>query len=141
MQKAKIDWLGWGLIVLFLLFLLGLSFDGLHCPMWHEKEFAARHNLDEMVRALNAYYTEYGVMPKGNDAEVLAALQRKNPRDIMFYEPGSRHLNSKGELLDPWGTPYRIGATKPGYAWAYSCGANKIDEGGAWGSDDVSSWQ
>jgi len=140
-QKAKIDWLGWGLIVLFLLFLLSLSFDGLRCPIWHGKELAARHSLDEIVYALNAYYFEYGVMPKGSGAEVLAALRGKNLKDIRFYEPGSRHLNLKGELLDPWGTPYRIGATKSGYAWAYSCGANKTDEGGAWGSDDVSSWQ
>jgi hypothetical protein len=58
--------------------------------------------------ACRAYQTEYGLPPAGDNATIAKALRGANPRGIMFYEFASRDINSNGEAIDAWGTPYKL---------------------------------
>jgi len=95
----------------------------------------------QIVGALKLYYSEYGVMPQGNNAGLMDALRRDNPRKIAFLEVLERDLDVNGEFVDPWKSPYRIDVSEPEFPRAYSCGKNRLDDGGRLGSDDICSWQ
>ena len=81
---------------------------------------------------------EHGAYPEGTTAEICALLlgrdvRGQNPKQLGYIDAQANELNASGEFVDPWGTPYRIiihSAPR-----VYSCGPNKIDEGGA--GDDV----
>ncbi len=63
--------------------------------------------LGNMRTAVRQYGSMFGGNPVGNNAEITAQLNGKNPRHISFInaDTGMR-LNGNGELVDPWGTPY-----------------------------------
>ena len=61
-----------------------------------------------MQIACKSYQTEYGSLPAGNNTDITSALRGANPRNIVFFELRSRDMNSLGEVIDPWGTPYRF---------------------------------
>ena len=48
--------------------------------------------------------------PVGENAEVTAALSGANPLRFAFLPRGHRAVNSRGELCDRWGTPFRFHA-------------------------------
>ena len=50
-------------------------------------------------------------------------------------------MNAKGELTDPWGTPYRFDLSDPKSPRVWSCARNRKDDGGAQSSDDIVSWR
>lgn len=58
--------------------------------------------------ALIEYHAAYGEFPEGDRAEILKRLQGKNKKDKVFFESPRESMNDAGELLDPWGTPFRI---------------------------------
>jgi hypothetical protein len=64
-----------------------------------------------------------------------------NPRKIVFIEVRETRINTQGEFVDPWGTPYRIDVSKPDAPRVWSCGPNRKDENGADGSDDIVGWR
>ncbi|HWB60612.1 MAG TPA: hypothetical protein VG733_14050 [Chthoniobacteraceae bacterium] len=92
-----------------------------------------------IVAALRAYCTANHVMPAGNAAQIAAALCGDN-KQKQEYLQAKIPKNKAGELVDPWGTPYRIQILNPEIPRAYSCGPNKKDEGGETGTDDIVSW-
>ena len=94
-----------------------------------------------MVYAMKTYATEYGRPVSGSPQEILAALSGQNERQIVFFQPNSIRTNALGELIDPWGVPYRFDLSKPEAPRIWSCGPNRKDEGGAEGSDDIVSWR
>jgi hypothetical protein len=100
-------------------------------------ELVAPHELWMIVTALRSWYGIHHSMPSGGPAQIVKALCSVNflPPDVL-----TARANAKGEYLDPWGTPYRIDASNPKFPWAYSCGPDKKDDGGAPGSDDIVSW-
>lgn len=61
-----------------------------------------------LVASVKAYVAEYGERPPAEHAELLSALRGENPKEIVFFECAPEALNANGELLDPWGTPFRI---------------------------------
>lgn len=91
----------------------------------------AKHDVSELVIALNAYAIKFGRPPAGTTAEICAQLAGQNPT----HEPvvDSYEMNAAGEFIDPWGTPYRL-VSGP-LIRAYSCGPNATDEQG--GGDDI----
>ena len=42
----------------------------------------------------------------GDNAEVTAALLGRNPKGIAYLPATGKFMNSQGELIDRWGTPY-----------------------------------
>ena len=124
-------------IVLLSGFLFPLSGSRVHTSA---RIMQAKNDLHNIVTASEAYHTEFGVMPTGGNAQIVEMLHGKNAKEIIFFDYPPKQLSPTHELLDPWGVPYRIGISIDGYLWAYSCGKNKRDDGGAPKSDDVVSW-
>jgi len=58
--------------------------------------------------ACKAYYAEYGSYPAGDNAAIVRQFRGDNPHKTVFLEVESRDLSSSGEVIDPWGTPYKF---------------------------------
>jgi hypothetical protein len=101
----------------------------------------ARTEAAGLVAAMRLYVTEYGSAVSGDSAQMVAMLQGQNQRKIVFFEPRTDRINANGELIDPWGAPYRFDLSRPGEPRIWSCGPDRKDDGGAAGSDDIVSWR
>jgi len=44
--------------------------------------------------------------PVGTNEEITQALRGENPKRINFLTADGNRVNSQGELVDTWGTPY-----------------------------------
>jgi len=125
------------------------------------KRFNAISDINLLNKSLEMYVTENGSLPKiaataspeGANAAVVKELLNINKiRNSPYIEVPRVHLDSKGALLDPWGTPYlvilgsqskvgvQVGDQSLNQKWAiWSCGKNKINE---WGrGDDICGWK
>src|SRR4051794_14070105 len=58
--------------------------------------------------ALSQYHTEFGEYPSGTKANILTTLLGENSKKILFLHVDPTLINSTGELMDPWKTPYKI---------------------------------
>jgi hypothetical protein len=102
----------------------------------------ARRDVRRIVEGIRLYYNENHAMPSTGNAAIIGVLNGGNANHMHYgvvFDP-KRDFNEARELLDPWGTPYRIDTSNPKFPWAYSCGPDKKDDGGAPGSDDIVSW-
>ena len=63
--------------------------------------------LENLRTDFHQYQSKFGGNPVGTNLEITRALNGENSRQIRFLrmEDGMR-VNSKGELIDTWGTPY-----------------------------------
>jgi hypothetical protein len=52
------------------------------------------------------YRLRLGENPVGTNDEITKALAGANSKGVRFLPAEGAHLNAKGELIDPWGTPY-----------------------------------
>lgn len=94
-----------------LLSLLGLV-SLLSLPLLFNRQEPGERHVDAQMRvlltALQSYESQYGNYPTGSEVVILKALTGANPRKMNFLVLGSWHTNTLGELLDPWGMPFRI---------------------------------
>jgi len=65
------------------------------------------HILDELFGAFHTNFPRLG-NPVGENHEITAALAGANPVQFVFISPRHRAINSRGELCDRWGTPFRF---------------------------------
>jgi type II secretory pathway pseudopilin PulG len=65
-------------------------------------------DVDNLFIALQQYKERVGSYPVGNNAEVAKALQGNNSKNLIILVGRKQDLDSKGEFVDPWGTPLRI---------------------------------
>jgi hypothetical protein len=86
---------------------------GYHCCPAIPAINAEREGVPQIVRdtatihvAIRLYRSEFGTLPAGDSLAISRALTGANPKSIIFIE--LRAQSPQGELLDPWGTPYRI---------------------------------
>jgi type II secretory pathway pseudopilin PulG len=127
-----------GITALILSLLPGVSLD----TNRNRPRAEARFFVSALLSATSAYAAEYGAPVSGSSpAQILAALRGKNQREIIFFDAAPSRFNAKGELIDPWGTPYRFDLSNPKQPRIWSCGPNRKDENGAEGSDDIVSWR
>lgn len=59
-----------------------------------------------MQKTIRLYGSTFGGNPVGTNPEITRQLQGENPKRINFLKPDGNRVNSNGELVDPWGTPY-----------------------------------
>ena len=102
----------------------------------------AEHDIDQLVLALNGFARENGRYPRGTTAEIAKLLlgeevKGQNPKHLDYIEAKSYEMNSTGEFIDPWGSPYHISCD--GGPRIYSDGPNRVDEFGQ--GDDITSWR
>ena len=95
-----------------------------------------------LIAALLNYRKEYGQFPEGGAGEIMSALRGKNEKEVVFIDPPPTALNDLGEMLDPWGTPFRITFDKTSnMPKIHSAGPNqKFEEKPGKHSDDYYSW-
>jgi hypothetical protein len=93
----------------------------------------------KLLEAFEAYHAEYDAYPDGSPAEIGRALRGDNEKQIVFLQGPEQSHNEDGELLDPWGTPFKITfdaeTQKP---LIHSAGKNRLFEEHG---DDYRSWQ
>ena len=93
-------------------------------------------DVDNLFYALQQYKERVGSYPVGNNAEVAKSLLGNNPKSLIILVGRKQNLNSKGEFIDPWGTPLRIYFSGEGVL-VRSAGPNKrFDDSTVLNSDD-----
>jgi len=65
-------------------------------------------DVDDLFYALQQYKERVGSYPTGSNAEVVNALQGHNSKNLIILVGRKKDINTKGEFVDPWGTPLRI---------------------------------
>lgn len=95
-----------------------------------ENEAAA--DVQRLTRLLRDYRTIAGDNPIGSNAEIVQALSGDNPKQAKIL-PGDLPLNSSGELVDRWGTPYFFHQLSRTSMEIRSAGSDRR----MWTSDDV----
>jgi hypothetical protein len=93
-------------------------------------------DVDNLFYALQQYKERVGSYPVGNNAEVAKALMGGNPKSLIILVGRKQNVNTKGEFVDPWGTPLRIYFSGEGVL-VRSAGPNKrFDDSTVLNSDD-----
>ena len=77
-------------------------------------------------RMVTDYHTLTGENPVGTNAEIMAAVMGKNPRQATLGPPEGFSLNPQGELVDEWGTPYFFHQLSRDVMEIHSAGPDKI---------------
>jgi len=62
--------------------------------------------LENMRTSIRQYAAAFGENPVGTNPEITGALAGQNAKQIHFLKSDGNRVNSKGELVDTWGTPY-----------------------------------
>jgi hypothetical protein len=93
-------------------------------------------DVNDLFDSLQKYKERAGSYPAGNNAEIVKCLQGNNPKNIIIVVGHKKNFNTKGELIDPWGTPFRIYFAGEGIL-IRSAGPNKrFDDSTVPNSDD-----
>src|SRR2546423_14019177 len=80
---------------------------------WHtvrDNMRAAQFNedMETLFTALQKYKEYVGSYPSGSNEEIARALEGKNQKNVIVILGHKQPVNTKGEFVDPWGTPLRI---------------------------------
>ncbi|MGH7971893.1 MAG: hypothetical protein ACREIC_24530, partial [Limisphaerales bacterium] len=62
--------------------------------------------LENMRSTIRQYGSMFAGNPVGTNEEITQALRGENPKHINFLTSDGNRLDSQGELVDTWGTPY-----------------------------------
>ncbi len=107
--------------------------DGTHGSGEKGNEASPATVVEQTRRVITQYNSMFGENPVGTNQEITRALQGKNPRQINFIEDAAAQINSKGEWVDPWGSPYFFHQLSATQMEVRSAGPDKI----MWNEDDV----
>jgi hypothetical protein len=128
--------------VVLLVILGGGALNGFYRLFTAEPESpAARGDVMLVANALAYYQVQYGEPLVGDQAHIVDVLRGNNPRKFVFIDVPPEQINKNGELIDPWGSPYKLDELTNPYPHVYSFGPNKKDELGTEESDDIASWR
>ena len=90
--------------------------------------------VENMSRAIHQYGEMFGGNPVGTNPEFTSQLSGNNPKHINFINPDAgMRINDKGELIDPWGTPYFFHQLSGSDTEVRSAGPDRK----MWTSDDI----
>lgn len=63
--------------------------------------------LENMRGVVRQYYLRFHENPVGNNLEITEALSGANSKQVVFLQPDDgMRVNTSGELVDNWGTPF-----------------------------------
>jgi hypothetical protein len=90
--------------------------------------------LDNVRHAIHDYGAMFGGNPVGINSEITSQLNGGNPKQVNFIQADAgMRINEKGELVDPWGTPYFFHQLSGRETEIRSAGPDKI----MWTADDL----
>ncbi|MDB6065192.1 MAG: hypothetical protein JWR26_1400 [Pedosphaera sp.] len=100
-------------LILVIGLLLMVAGAGFAVQAWNKYQTTARtaqfnEDVDNLFIGLQQYKERIGSYPSGNNAEVAKAMLGNNPKNMIILVGRKKDLNSKGEFVDPWGTPLKI---------------------------------
>ncbi len=64
--------------------------------------------VDNLFEAFHKYKEHMGQYPQGSNPDIAKALTGNNPKKVIILAVKKEHINDKGEIVDPWGTPLKI---------------------------------
>jgi hypothetical protein len=68
-------------------------------------------DIKNLSYAMRFYKDTFGRYPSGDNLKIVRSLSRDNPGKSVFLDLSPRSVNSFGQFVDPWGTPYGIEIT------------------------------
>ena len=90
--------------------------------------------LDNVRSAIHNYGSMFNGNPVGVNSEITSQLNGHNPKQADFIRPeAGMRINDRGELVDPWGTPYFFHQVSGTEMEIRSAGQDKI----MWTADDL----
>jgi len=90
--------------------------------------------MENMRSAFHAYASMLGGNPVGTNPEITAALNGANVRHVNFLrEEDGLRINAKGELVDPWETPFFFHQLSARVMEIRSAGPDRV----LWTGDDL----
>ena len=92
---------------------------------------------ENLLMGLQQYKEFVGSYPSGNSADISKALFGQTEKKVLILAVRRSDLNSKGEILDPWGTPYQFYFSQNAIL-IRSAGSNKaFEDSKTFPSDDL----
>jgi hypothetical protein len=98
--------------------ILALVLTGVAGVLWVAKAWTIRRgdakmekfnsDSDNLIMGLQQYREFVGTYPTGNNSAITRALQGQTEKKVLILAIRRSELNDKGELVDPWGTPYQF---------------------------------
>ncbi len=90
-------------------------------------------DIDTLMNVIEIYRKANGGNPTGLNHEIIAQLRGRNPKKYAVLSSDLARVNSDGELLDRWGTPYFFHAVSRDWLEIRSAGPDQI----MWTTDDI----
>ncbi len=113
----------YGLVTLFAL----VFFGGRGGPLLMAHRSEASLEMGAITMASKDYAKEYGMLPPASENyRLFAFLSGDNPRKIEFVSLKKSQMNANREMIDPWGTPFRITFVSDSEIHVVSAGPDKI---------------
>src|SRR5215471_20706405 len=63
---------------------------------------------DNLILGLQQYREFVGSYPTGNNAAITKAMLGQTGKKVLILTVRRSDINDKGEVVDPWGTPYQF---------------------------------
>lgn len=63
---------------------------------------------DNLIMGIQQYREFVGSYPTGNNAAITKALLGQTEKKVLILAVRRSDVNDKGEIVDPWGTPYQF---------------------------------
>jgi hypothetical protein len=82
--------------------------------------------LENVAFLFRDYRLALSQLPTGTNAEITAALQGNNLRQLRLPIPENAHINAQGELCDAWKTPYFFHSISSTHIEIRSAGPDRI---------------
>src|SRR4051812_14545241 len=94
-------------ISVLVLAIAGISWFAHAWTAWRVTDSTSKFNQDveNLFVGLQQYKEHVGSYPYGLNADIAKALSGQNPNKVFILVGRKSDLNSKGEFVDPWGSP------------------------------------
>ena len=73
-----------------------------------EKIAKFNSDCDNLIMGIQQYREFVGSYPTGNNAAITKALLGQSEKKVLILAVRRSNINDKGEITDPWGTPYQF---------------------------------
>ncbi|MDQ8204799.1 hypothetical protein [Pelagicoccus sp. SDUM812003] len=104
------------------------ALDGLNDP-----RTSIRSDIRLLDHLMAQTHTVFHELPIGDNREITAFLQGDNPRGIEYLSESDPSVNTDGEIVDRWGTPFFFHALSRHQMEIRSAGPDKLH----WSEDDI----
>lgn len=96
--------------VLLVLLLVGAGWQAVRVVGSRLDSRVAKFNKDaeDLIQGLQQFKEFVGAYPLGNNVDVVKSLLGQSDKKVLILAVRKSDINSKGEVVDPWGTPMKF---------------------------------